>query len=75
MLVMPPSEAVMSVIPVANVDASPVFEIVATEVVPEAHITCVLISAVEPSVYVPIAENCSVRPLATDGSTEPRRSR
>ena len=50
MLVTPPSEAVMSVMPVASVEARPVLDMVATEVVPEAHVTCVLISAVVPSV-------------------------
>ena len=53
-LVIPPRAAVIAVVPVANVEASPwlpaVLEIVATDVVPDAQVTWVVRLAVEPSV-------------------------
>ena len=46
--------AVMAVVPVAKVEARPwlpaVLEIVATDVVPDTQVTCVVRLAVEPSV-------------------------
>ena len=66
----PPSVAVIAVVPVARVEARPArAEIVATEAVADAQVTWLVRLAVEPSVYVPVAVNCSVRPLATDGFT------
>ncbi len=41
--------------------------IVATDVVAEAHVTWLVRSCVELSEYVPVAVNCSVRPLAMLG--------
>ena len=53
-LVIPPSVAVMAVVPVARVEASPwlpaVLEIVATEAVPDTQVTWVVRLAVVPSV-------------------------
>ena len=70
-LVIPLSVAVIAVVPTARVEASPwlpvVLEMVATEVVADAHVTCVVRFAVVPSEYVPCAVNGSVRPLATLG--------
>src|SRR5271157_6653783 len=70
-LVTPPKDAVITVVPVASVVARPwvptALEIVATDAVADAQVTCVVRSAVVPSVYVPVAVNCSVRPLAMLG--------
>ena len=36
-------------------------------VVPDTHVACVVKFCVLPSVYVPVAVNCSASPLAIDG--------
>ncbi len=57
--------------PVATVVASPcepaAFDIVAAELFDDAHVTDVVRSCVEPSEYVPVAANCWVSPLGTEG--------
>jgi hypothetical protein len=63
-----PELAVMTDEPVASADARPIVEMVATAGLADAHVTEAVTFLVEPSVYVPVAMNCSVRPLATDGS-------
>jgi hypothetical protein len=66
-----PSVALMLLVPVAAPLAKPslplAFEIVAVAVVAEAHVTVVVRSCVVASVYVPVATNCCVVPLAIDG--------
>src|SRR5207249_2787093 len=47
--------------------ANPPFEIVATEGVSDAHAAVLVTSCTLPSLYVPVAPNCCVRPAATEG--------
>src|SRR5256885_12572923 len=55
--------AVICVVPAATPVASPPDAVmVAVAVVPEAHVTVDVISAVELSLYVPVAVNCCVAP-------------
>ena len=63
-----PSVAVIVEFPLATAVASPPFVIVATPVVPDDHWTWVVRFAVVLLLYVPVAVNCSVAPMATDGS-------
>jgi hypothetical protein len=64
---MEPSAAVMVDEPVARVEAMPVVEMDATATFDEDQPTRLVMLAVDPSVYVPVAINGSVSPLATDG--------
>src|SRR5580765_7470939 len=58
-----PIDAVICVVPCATPVASPPEAVmVAVAVVPEAHTTVAVISAVELSLYVPVAVNCCVAP-------------
>jgi len=58
-----PNVAVMLVVPLATPVASPPEAvIVAVAGVPDAHVTVAVISAVELSLYVPVAVNCCVAP-------------
>jgi len=66
-LVMDPTFAVIFVVPIPSVLAKPLELIVATPVLLDAHVTPDESVAVEPSVYVPVAVNCFVSPLATLG--------
>ena len=63
-LVTPESEAVILVVPAVTPVASPPVEMVATLVSELAQFTFEVISAVEPSEYVPVAVNCCVKPVA-----------
>ena len=63
----PPKVAVMLEVPVASVAASPVPLMVATLVLAEAQVTVFVMSAVDESVYVPVAVNCWAKPFATEG--------
>jgi hypothetical protein len=65
--VMLPLFAEIEEVPAVTPVASPPAVIVATEVVAEAHVTLLVRFCVELSVNVPVAVNCSVAPLATDG--------
>src|SRR5262249_52163894 len=66
-----PSVALMVDVPCDTAVARPwlpaLFEIVATEVLAEAQVTWVVRSWVDPSLKVPTASNCSVRPFGTLG--------
>src|SRR5262249_5377650 len=64
---MPLSFAVIAEVPVAIAVASPPLVIVATGVVADAQVTWLVRTCVDWSVYVPVAVNCWVRPLATLG--------
>src|SRR5256885_6408128 len=58
-----PIVAVICVVPAATPVASPPEAVmVAVAVVPDAHVTVVVMSAVELSLYVPVAVNCCVAP-------------
>ena len=63
----PPEFAEMVLVPVARVVATPAVLMVATVAVEDAHATVDVRFCVEPSVYVPVAVNGSVRPFATLG--------
>jgi hypothetical protein len=62
-----PEVAVINDEPGVFAVAKPEALMVATLAVPELHVTEVVRSAVEPSLYVPLAANCCVRPAATEG--------
>src|SRR5581483_6990544 len=62
-----PKVALIVLVPAATPVASPAVVIVATEVVPDAHVTWLVTFCVLLSVYVPVAVNCCVVPLAIDG--------
>ena len=72
-LVTPPRVAVMTVVPTPRAVARPrepsALEMVATAGVADAHVTCDVRSCVVPSVYVPVAMNWTVVPLAVVGFT------
>lgn len=53
-----PMVAPMVVLPAVTPRANPTLVMVATPVLDEAHVTCVLRLRVLPSLKVPIAENC-----------------
>ena len=62
--------AVMLLVPTPTPVATPPpvpLVIVAVVVVPEVHATLVVMFAVVASLYVPVAVNCCVAPLAIDG--------
>jgi hypothetical protein len=67
-LLMLPSVAVIIEVPVARVEANPVLDIVATVVFADAQTTEFVRFSIDPSLNVPVAVNCWVRPLATLGS-------
>jgi hypothetical protein len=62
-----PLVAVMVVVPAVIAVALPPLAIVATAVVDEAQVTCVVRSWWLPSLYVPVAANCSLAALAIWG--------
>jgi hypothetical protein len=64
--VTPPDVALIVVLPVATVVARPVVPTVATLAFEEAQVG-LLIGAVVPLLYVPVAVNCCVMPSAADG--------
>src|SRR5205085_185842 len=68
-----PLVAVTLTEPTASVDTRPcepaVFETVAIAADDVPHVAVVVSTCVVPSVYVPVATNCCVRPLAIDGLT------
>jgi len=67
-LVTLPSVALICVVPTATAVANPVLApIVANPVFDETHVTVVVMSLVELSLYVPVAVNCCVFPTAIDG--------
>ena len=63
-LVKSPKVAVIFVVPTATPVAKPAAEMVAILVSELAHFTLEVISALEPSEYVPVAVNCKVNPVA-----------
>ena len=63
-LVIPDTVAVILAVPAATPVAKPAEDIVAILVSELAQVTFPVMSAVEPSEYVPEAANCSVRPTA-----------
>jgi hypothetical protein len=65
--VLPDCVALIDDVPTVAAVAKPPAVIVATEVVAEAHVTVLVRFCVLPSLNVPVAVNCCVRPLATDG--------
>jgi hypothetical protein len=65
--VIDPSAAVIVDEPVARVEAMPVVAMDATAPFDEDQTTRLVMFAVDPSVYVPVAINGSVSPLETDG--------
>jgi len=62
--VLPLKAAVMVAEPAALAVARPLLATVAVVVLDEVQVTCVVISRVVPSEYVPLAENCWVAPTA-----------
>ena len=68
-LVTPLNAAVICDVPTPMPVAKPAELIVATPVVPDTHVACVVRFCVLLSEYVPVAVNCSVVPLAIDGLT------
>jgi len=62
-----PLVAVMVVVPAAMVVTRPLVLIVATAVLDEVQVTCVDISRLVPSEYVPVTANCWVLPAGTLG--------
>jgi hypothetical protein len=62
-----PDVAVIVLVPAASVDASPAPLIVAVVGFEELHVAVAVRSCVLLSVYVPVAVNCCVDPLLTDG--------
>jgi hypothetical protein len=65
--VMDPDFALIEEVPVATVVAKPAALIVATVVVADAQVTVLVKFCVLLSLKVPVAVNCCVRPLATEG--------
>jgi hypothetical protein len=59
----------MVVDPVPTALASPAVLTVATAAAEELHVAVLVRFCVLPSVYVPVAVNCCVLPLTTDGFT------
>jgi len=62
-----PEVAVMVVMPAATAVARPLLLTVATDVLDELQVTCVVISRLVPSEYVPEAANCWAFPAGTLG--------
>ena len=76
--VTPDRLAVMLLVPTPTPVATPPpvpLVIVAVVVVPEVHATLVVMFCVEASLYVPVAVNCCVAPLAIDGLCRRYRDR
>jgi hypothetical protein len=71
LLLTAPSVAEIVVVPIAADVASPfapaALLIEAVVGVPDAHVTVVVLSWVDESVYVPVAVNCCLRPFAIEG--------
>ena len=65
--VTPVKLAVILLVPVPTPVANPAALIVATVVVPEFHVTWLVMFAVVVSLYVPVAVNCCVLPLEIEG--------
>jgi hypothetical protein len=65
--VLPDCVALIEEVPVAAAVAKPPAAIVATLGVAETHVTVLVRFCVLPSLKVPVAVNCCVRPLATEG--------
>jgi hypothetical protein len=64
----PPDDAVICEVPKVTAEANPVFNpMVATGKFEDAQVTLVVMFCVLLSLYVPVAVNCCVLPLATDG--------
>src|SRR5271157_6376148 len=63
-----PEVAEISEAPSLSVEAKPAEEIVAVARDPEDQVTLFVKFCVLPSVYVPVAVNCSERPATTEGS-------
>ncbi len=53
-----PEVAVMVVVPAARAVVKPLLTIVATDVLTESQVTCVVISGLVLSEYVPVAVSC-----------------
>ncbi len=64
-----PDCAEMVEVPVASAVASPVAEMAITELMELDQVTEEVRSSMEPSLNVPVAKNCKVSPLATEGFT------
>ncbi len=62
-----PEVAVMFAVPMPTLCASPPLLIVAVETVSDDHVVVLVRFCVLPSVYVPVAVNCSLVPSAIDG--------
>jgi hypothetical protein len=62
-----PEVAVMVAVPAATAVARPLLFTVATDVLDELQVTCVVISRLVPSEYVPEAANCLVTPIGMLG--------
>jgi len=62
-----PEVAVMVEVPAATAVARPLLLTVATDVLDELQVTCVVISWLVPSEYVPVAANCIVLPTGRLG--------
>jgi hypothetical protein len=67
LLLTPPIAAVILVMPTVNVVAKPALPIDATPVTDELHVAVLVRFVVLESVYVPVAVNWSVKPLAIEG--------
>jgi hypothetical protein len=65
----PPEVAVMVEVPATTAVARPLPLTVATDVLDEVQVTCVVISWLVPSEYVPVAANCWVTPAGMLGLT------
>ena len=65
--VIDPEAAVIVVAPCAMAMAKPAAVMPATPVEVEVQVTDAVMSCVVPSVYVPVAENCCVKPAVIDG--------
>ena len=68
-LVTPLNAAVICELPTPAPVAKPAAVIIATDVVPDAHVAWLVRFCVLVSEYVPVAVNCSVVPFAIDGLT------
>jgi hypothetical protein len=62
-----PDVALIVLVPTASAEANPPAVMVATAVVPDAHVTEAVRFCVLLSLYVPVAANCCVSPLTIDG--------
>ena len=64
-----PEVAVIEAVPAATAVARPLLLTVTTDVFEEVQVTCVVISRLMPSEYVPVAVNCWVTPTGILGLT------